>query len=181
MATDGGFLPLAQLKAKLAIEYKCPIKAMYPNLHRQHLEKVWSRMACRLINGYRPPDENRMRKAREIRERQAREAGIGTWRLCVDWQQRAEGAWVRMTCRLIDPSADSTWVPWDTRSFEYRRKWLPSCLLPRSRKAIELTFSRHRQITRNPDLQMGRYTLYRHVALNTDSIDTAEVGTQTES
>ena len=171
MATDGGFLPLAQLKAKLAIEYKCPIKAMYPNLHRQHLERAWNRMTGRLIDRAK----NRARKARELRFARSSTAGIDTYR------QRAEGAWVRMTCRLIDPSADSTWVPWDTRSFEYRRKWLPSCLLPRSRKAIELIFSRHRQITRNPDLQMGRYTLYRHVALNTDSIDTAEVGTQTES
>jgi len=173
MAIDGP-LTLVQSKA-MNIEYKCPLKAMhFPNLHRQYLERAWNRMTCLLIDGYRP-DENRARKARELRLARSSTAGIDTYR------QRAEDAWVLMTCRLIDPSADSTWVPWDTRSFEYRRKWLPSCLLPRSRKAIELTFSRHRQITRNPALQMGRYTLYRHVALNTDSIDTVEVGTQTES
>ena len=133
-----------------------PMRVRFPHLQRQHLERAWVRMTGRLIDRA----QNRARKAREL---------------------RFPDPWVRMTCRLIDPSADSTWVPWDTRSFEYRRKWLPSCLLPRSRKAIELIFSRHRQITRNPALQMGRYTLYRHVALNTDSIDTVEVGTQTES
>ena len=102
MAIDGP-LTLVQWKA-MNIEYKCPLKAMhFPNLHRQHLERAWNRMTCRLNNGYRPPDENRAQKARELRfARSSTAAGIDTYR------QRAEGAWVRMTCRLIDPSADST-------------------------------------------------------------------------
>ena len=149
MAINGP-LTLVQSKA-MNIEYKCPLKAMhFPNLHRQHLERAWNRMTGRLIDRAK----NRARKAREL---------------------RFPDPWVRMTCRLIDPSM---YRPSD-RNRVYRRKLMRALLHTQSSTS---DFSSWPQLkTRDRALQVGRSHGYRHVALNTDSIDTVEVGTQTES
>ena len=130
-----------------------PMRVRFPHLQRQHLERAWVRMTGRLIDRA----QNRARKAREL---------------------RFPDPWVRMTCRLIDPSM---YRPSDKKR-GFRRKLYRAILHAESSTAGTSTcFRQGFAGTCSRAVQVGRSHGYRHVVLNTDSIDTVEVGTQTES